>query len=249
MGYVGKMQPRGLSSYNRRPYKGFGQVKGFDKSNMPDFSGSFPWDDAVGYGAGALGLASTLFAPSKRKGQTFQGATTAGMTALSLTGNPLIAGGAALAGGLYGAFTESPEEIREKRFNKVIEKTMERKNKALSEGTTQIGKMTGGLAKRFRRGANKRALAMGRVSDAEAFEAPIAGRVANEGNQSLRDFITSTNSQYDDILMQLENAKLMGEDIDPNAIDYLSELAPVATEYAFNEKELDLFKKYFEGRG
>ena len=237
-------------------YRGNGLVQ---PANILESSGGgFDFGGAAPYALGAGALGSVLFSKKKRSGQAAQGALSAGMTALSLTGNPLIAGGAALVGGLYGAFTKSPEEERNDRFKAAIEKSNEAKNKALAEhdnntkqGVSNIGKMTGGLTKRFRDSAGSRAAAIGRTSDVESFELPVAGKVAEAGSQSLSDFMLASNQQkeaitkqYDDQILQLQQAQLMGEDIDPNAIDYMSQLAPVAVDFAYNQQEMDLLKKY-----
>lgn len=202
-------------------------------------------------GAGVLGgLLFTGTAKKKRRGQTLQGVVSGASTGASLgsllgpVGTGIGAGAGAILGGIIGSSEKSPEEIRDERFTKLVENTNIRRNKALSDGTQAIGKMTSGLMSRSRVSAGRRASAMGRTSDVEAFEAPIAGRVANEGNKSLSDFILNTNAQYDNILAQIDQARLMGEDIDPNMTDYLSELAPVAAQYAGNERQLSVLKKY-----
>ena len=206
--------------------------------------------DSAPYLLGGGALASLLGAPKKRKGQTLQGMVSGATTGASIGslipipgGTAIGAGVGALAGGLAGSLEKSPEEIRDEKFKTAIDKVSAQKNKALAEGTTAIGRQTSGLTSRFTNSAGRRASAMGRTADVEAFTAPIAGQVANVGNRTLSDFITSTNKQYDDVLNQLEMMRL-NQDIDPNSADYLTAIAPVATKYAGDQQTMELLKKY-----
>lgn len=206
--------------------------------------------DSTPYLLGGGALASLLGAPKKRKGQVFQGAVSGATTGASIgsiipgVGTGIGAGIGAGLGALAGAFEKSPEEIRDEKFKAAIDKVSAQKNKALAEGTTAIGRQTSGLTSRFTNSAARRASAMGRTADVEAFTAPIAGQVANVGNKTLSDFITATNKQYDDALNQLEMMRL-NQDIDPNSVDYLTAIAPVATKYAGDQQTMELFRKYF----
>jgi len=214
---------------------------GFDIGSL--LEGSAPY--LLGGGA----LAALLGSPKKRKGQVLQGAVSGATTGASIgsiipgVGTGIGAGVGALAGGLLSANEKSPEEIRDEKFKAAIDKVSAQKNKALTDGTTAIGKQTSGLAARFKDSAARRASAMGRTADVEAFQAPVAGQVANVGNKTLSDFITTTNKQYDDVLNQLEMMRL-NQDIDPNSADYLTAIAPVATKYAGDQQTMELLKKY-----
>jgi hypothetical protein len=204
-----------------------------------------------------------MLAKKGRRGQAFSGLVSGAATGASIgsmipiPGGTLIGAGAgALLGGLSGAFSESPEEQRKKKFdefkmrlNEQRARLAEQKQKSLTEGSQKIGRLTSGLTSRFRSSAGKRAAALGRTSDVEAFELPVVEKVASAGSGAMSDFVTNTNRQFDEYGQRLDNYGLdaeqqflMGGELDPSATDYLGELAPSAIQYMQNKEYLDLLR-------
>ena len=257
---IGYMQPRGLMpsrNYGLKPYSGIPEM-------IPEIGGASPY---IGAGLGALSLAAPLVAKSGRGGQTLSSLASGASTGAAIgsiipgVGTAIGAGVGALIGGLSGALSESPEEQRKKRFdefkkrlNEQRVKLGEQRQKALTEGSAKIGQLTSGLTKRFRSSAGKRAAALGRTSDVEAFELPVVEKVASAGSGAMSDFQLATNRQYDQYSQQLdqygldaEQQFLLGGELDPSAVDYLGEIAPQALQYMQNQEYMDLLSRYYGG--
>lgn len=245
--------------YGSTPYVGYNNYKPNQKLFDPQYQlqGSTPTDYSP-YIAGGLGLASlaTPFLAKKgRGGQTFGGLVSGASTGAAIgsiipgVGTAIGAGVGALAGGLSGLFSESPEEQRQKRFDEYKKKLNEQRAKTLSEGSAKIGTLTSGLTKRFRSSAGKRAAALGRTSDVEAFELPVVEKVASAGSGAMSDFLTSTNRYFDQASLDAEQQFLLGGELDPSAVDYLGELAPSALQYMQNQEYMDLLARYYGGGG
>jgi hypothetical protein len=182
----------------------------------------------------------------------FVGGAASGAATGSIFGAPgAIIGG--VLGGTAGLFSKSDSELAEEArarrrdnydtFKRSIES---RRAKSLTEGSQKIGRLTSGLQSRFRGSAQRRATAMGRVSDVEAFELPVVSEVANRGTANMADFITDTNRSYDQQSLAAEQAFLESENqyasdmqSQPGVIDYLGEIAPIALNYTMNRDFLD----------
>lgn len=248
-GYVGSMQPRGLlqsKNYGLKPYSGIPEM-------IPEIGGGI--SPYIGAGLGLASLATPFLAKSGRGGQTFSGLTSGASLGATLgsvipgVGTLVGAGVGALGGALAGAFSESPEEQRRKRFDEFKKKLNEQRTKTLSEGSAKIGTLTSGLTKRFRSSAGRRAAALGRTSDVEAFELPVVEKVASAGSGAMSDFLSSTNRYFDQASLDAEQQFLLGGELEPSAVDYLGELAPSALQYMQNKEYMDLLARYYGGGG
>lgn len=230
------------------PYVGYGNpyyspTVNFTGSIIPtDTSSNTSSFNYSPYIAAGAGLAAPLLAKNDRTGQTLSAAAS-GATIGSLFG-PVGTAFGAVIGGLYGAFSESPEERRQKRYDEFKKRLNEQRQKTLAEGAQKIGQITSGLTKRFRSGAARRAAALGRTSDVETFELPVVEKVASFGSGAMSDFLTSTNRYFDEVALNAEQQFLLGGELEPTAVDYLSEIAPSALQYMQNKEYLDLLRNY-----
>ena len=245
---IGYIQPRGLMpsrNYGLKPYSGIPEM-------IPEIGGGSFLSGASPYIAGASILAAPMLAKKGRGGQALSGAASG--AAIGSVFGPVGTVVGAIGGGLYGALSESPEEQRQKRFDEYKKKLNEQRQKTLAEGSAKIGQLTSGLTKRFRSSAGKRAAALGRTSDVEAFELPVVEKVASAGSGAMSDFQLATNRQYDQYSQQLdqygldaEQQFLLGGELDPSAVDYLGEIAPQALQYMQNQEYMDLLSRYYGG--
>jgi len=186
---------------------------------------------------------------NSRSSRGLKSGLSSGLSAGMATGNPLIGLGVGAGTYIASLLSKSPEEEREQRYKEYLAKRAEvRKtisdgyDATLNEGSQRIGKLTSGLASRFRNSAGSRAAALGRVGDTEAFEVPVVGQVANAGSNAMQEFQYNSGEQkardLDRFDMETLNvdASYADRPIETDAIDYVDELAPLAVQYSQNKQ-------------
>jgi len=147
--------------------------------------------------------------------------------------------------GVLGLFEKSDEEQRKERYQEYLKKRAEVRQKlsegydrTLQEGSQKIGRLTSGLASRFKSSTDSRAAALGRVNDTEAFEVPVVGRVANAGSNAMQEFQYNTGQAKNRTLENFDIGTLNADEayadrpIEPGFGDQLNELAPTIASYA-----------------
>lgn len=155
---------------------------------------------------------------------------------------PVLAAIAA-AGAIGKYFSDrSAAHEQQNRYNTSLYNLDTQKKKTLAEGTRLINLKTKGQISRSRASTARRMQALGFSSEANSFILPSEQVLAEQGNQSLRDFLFSTNQFYDQQKANLDMG-YAGRPIQAGLGDYISELAPAAISYAENQDFLNAYKE------
>ncbi len=257
------MEPYGLLSYPKQ--KGYGSTMNILSGNqaMPNAptapgGGGFNADPYIYGGLAVSSLLAPMLGKKSRAGQTFSSIASGAATGASIgsivpgVGTAIGAGVGGVIGGLSGALSESPEEQRNakmdelrKSFEKAKADLETKKQEAMSELATSMGKYTGGLQKRYGESAASRMAAAGRTGAAqvEAAQLPIVEQIAGQGSEALQKGMTSLTAHYDQLLSRMDADLLeaekqfrLGGEIPAGIPDYLAALAPSAVKFAQNER-------------
>lgn len=176
-------------------------------------------------------------------------------------GNPLIGGAAGLLLGVGNEiFGTSDEEERQKRYQEFLRFKAERRqqlladrDRALREGAVQIGKSTEGMIRRERGDATRRMMAAGR-NDAESYQLPVTGKVAEMGSNAQSDFAYRTDAEYNRALQDLDNMDINAawqfadRPIQPNLVDTITEIAPAAAQAYQGYKYGEALNKFVDSQ-
>jgi len=138
-----------------------------------------------------------------------------------------------LAGFLAGRSGRSPEEERQERRRQLLAQINEARRRAISDITRQtIAEMASA-----RQAAARRALSLGRETDAESFILPAESRIAETGTEALR----ATQRLYDQELIGAER-EFAGRPIEPGIGDYLAEIGSSALAFKQDQDLLNLYR-------
>jgi len=133
-----------------------------------------------------------------------------------------VVGGA--AGFLSGALSESPAEARERRIAAYRRRLATLRQEEHQQAVQTIGAERNALQNRLTSGATRRARALGRPGDVEAFTAPAVGEVANVATGNLARASYDIDQRYNRAELDLEG-DIFSAPIEPNFADYFQTAA------------------------
>jgi hypothetical protein len=139
------------------------------------------------------------------------------------------------------ASSQKADYERKIRFATFMAYLEDKRKTELATGTKSILEDLRGRTQAARASGARRALAMGKTSEAEAFIAPIEGRVASQGSDTLRRFIENVNKNYDAMAVQAQ-AGYSGREIPMNVGDVVGATAGAVSNYAAMQPYLDAIK-------
>ena len=100
-------------------------------------------------------------------------------------------------GGIASLFGSSAEDTRRQHYQDYLNMINNLRASTLSRGFTNIGGQIQKNMSAARQAATRRAAALGRKSDTEAFVAPVESRAQEAGGQALTNWWTNTEAGYD----------------------------------------------------
>ena len=156
------------------------------------------------------------------------------------SGNPLIAAGSAIVGGISSLFGGNQQE---KQMNEYRDRIAKMRTQAIQTGALQIGGQTQRNMSAARQAAGRRAAAMGRTGDTEAMTAPIESRAQVAGGEAMNQYLQSTNSQYDKMLGQGE-LSYASRSTQPSTGQYIQTLGGGVAKYMQNKDYIKALKQY-----
>lgn len=148
-----------------------------------------------------------------------------------------IGAGIGLLTGLFGG-GETEEDVRQQRKAELMKKIAQFR----LEGTQRLLTATRGQVQNARQAAAERAAAEGRSGQVESFIAPVEGRVARAGNESLARFQTASDQQALGVEEDFSNRPIQ---LDPSITDYLTTIGGAGLQYAQNKEYLDTMKSMY----
>ena len=165
--------------------------------------------------------------------QDFVGGATGGAEAGSFLGLPgAIAGGA--IGGIASLFGSSAEDTRRQHYQDYLNMINNLRASTLSRGFTNIGGQIQKNMSAARQAATRRAAALGRKSDTEAFVAPVESRAQEAGGQALTNWWTNTESAFDRAELGAAG-EFAGRDITPSVGETVGMLGGGVANYLQNK--------------
>jgi hypothetical protein len=159
---------------------------------------------------------------------------------------PIIAGaGLALQlASLIGRASEkSPEEIAEERQKRYLETIRRLRGDDIREGLREISESTMANTALARAGAGRRALALGRASDAESFILPAEQQVLNAGAQSRERFLADRNRYWREAELKAEEG-LFDIPRSPSVSDYLMEIGGMGTKLGTGLESIEAQREF-----
>jgi outer membrane murein-binding lipoprotein Lpp len=148
--------------------------------------------------------------------------------------------GAAIGGGLgflSGLFSQSPEDQMAERKRELLAAILDARRNAMRE----VAQETAGQMASARAAASRRALSMGRQSEAESFILPAEQQVSARGFDTSRQI----GRQFDQATLQAET-DYAGRPIQPGVGDWLMELGGAALEYKQGQDYLETIRNAYQ---
>ena len=187
-----------------------------------------------------------------------QGASGAGSAGFALSGgNPLIAGGAALLGGIWVCLSKARMIFVSRRLNDLETYIANAKAGALANATSLINtgrtsliSQTGGMQSNNLAAAKRRAIAEGRPNDVSSIANPGTQQIATGASNALTSYNQASNQQLFDIGNQYDQEATQAQmgfadrPIQPSVSDTLLTAGTTAANTAIQYQGLQAYKNY-----
>lgn len=151
--------------------------------------------------------------------------------------DPFTIGALAITASSNALAKDRESRVRRMRIELMKKLFEEDRKKRLSEGTQQINQYTQGLRQNEFARAQRRAVAMGRENQAEAFALPGTQQVARAGSDALSRYLTDTNRSFDAQKLAIERDEA-AEPIPAGAFDYISSISGSVSDYLSNKEAM-----------